>query len=84
MSKIPAQSSTQLAPQDRPKALDTLTAITEQVIAFRYADRTPNLVDIGRVVIGCSRAMHVKDTDERISVENATVLAIAKRHGIVN
>jgi hypothetical protein len=78
MAKAPTSTT------ERPKALDTLTAITEQVIAFRYADRTPNLVDIGRVVIGCSRAMHVKDTDERISVENATVLAIAKQRGLVN
>ena len=69
---------------ERPKALDTLIVITEQAIDFRYGDRKPTLVDIGRVVIAASRVLHVKDLDERISVENAAVLAIAKKRELIN
>jgi hypothetical protein len=61
-----------------------LTSIAEQVLAFRYVDRTPNLVDIGRAVIAASRALHVRDVDERISCENAAVMAIAKKRQLVS
>jgi hypothetical protein len=69
---------------ERPRVLDTLIGITEQAIDFRYGDRKPTLVDIGRVVIAASRVLHIKDLDERISVENATVLAIAKKRELIH
>jgi hypothetical protein len=65
MPKVPTTT-------ERPKALDTMVAITEMVLAFRMHDRTPNLVDIGRAVI-----------DERISCENAAVMTIAKKRQLV-
>ncbi len=83
MSKAPVQSSTQ---PERPKALDTLIAITEQAIAFRYAgsNRVPSLVDIGRVTIAASRTLHIRDVDEKISLENACVMTIAKKRELIN
>jgi hypothetical protein len=71
-------------PAERPKPLDTLIAITEQAIAFRYVDRVPSLVDIGRITIAASRILHVKDLDEKISIENAAALAIAKKRELIN
>lgn len=72
--------------EPRPKATDVLTSIADQALAFRYAgsNRMPTLVDIGRVVIAASRVLHIKDLDERISVENACVLAIAKKRELIN
>src|SRR3984885_6344858 len=55
------------------------TDYPEQAIAFRYVDRVPSLVDIGRITIAASRILHVKDLDEKISIENAAALAIAKK-----
>lgn len=78
------QSAKPTTADERPKALDTLIGITDRALAFRYVDRTPTLVDIGRVVIAASRVLHIRDLDERISVENATVLALAKRRNLVS
>jgi hypothetical protein len=48
------------------------------------ADRTPTLVDIGRVVIAASRMLHIKDLDERNSVKNTVVLALSKKRQLVS
>jgi hypothetical protein len=68
---------------DRPKALDTLIGITDLVIAHRYPERTPTLGDLARVVGLASRSLRISDLDERISVENAATLAVAKRMGVI-
>ena len=39
---------------EKPKALDMLTSIAEEALDFRYQDRAPNLVDIGRTVLAGS------------------------------
>jgi hypothetical protein len=80
MPKAPVQTTQ----PERPKALDTLIGITEQAIAFRYVDRTPSLLDIGRVVIAASRTLRIADLDERISLENACVMAVAKKRELIN
>lgn len=86
----PAKSTTETGganapPVERPRALDTLIAITEQAIAFRYTDgRAPSLVDIGRVVIAASRTLRIADLDERISLENAAVMSVAKKRELIN
>ena len=80
MAKAPTQS-----PQpERPRALDTLVAIVDQAIAFRFAERTPSLSDVARLVGASSRVLHIRDLDERISVENACVMEIAKKRSLVN
>ena len=67
----------------RPKAADVLVNISEAAIDFRYFNRKVTLVDIGRVVIAASRVLRYDNVDERISVENAAVLALAKKRQLV-
>ena len=80
MAKAPTQSTQ----PERPRALDTLVAIVDQAIAFRFAERTPSLSDVARLVGASSRVLHIRDLDERISVENACVREIAKKRSLVN
>jgi hypothetical protein len=66
------------------KAVDALTAIVDVAIAFRFAERVPTLSDLARVVAASSRVLHIRDLDERISVENAAVMTLAKKRGMVS
>ena len=68
---------------DQPKALETLTAIVDLAVTYRFSERTPTLSDVARVVSSASRVLHVRDLDERIATENAAVLALAKKRGLV-
>ena len=69
---------------ERPKAADALVGITEQAITFRYPERTPSLSDVVRVVSTASRLLRYENQDERIEVENAAVLALAKKRQLVS
>jgi hypothetical protein len=69
---------------ERPKAVDALVDITERAIAFRFADRTPSLNEMVRMVGTASRLLRYADQDERIEVENATVLALAKKRQLMS
>jgi hypothetical protein len=69
---------------EQPKAVDALVGITEQAIAVRYTDRTPTLSDLVRVVSTASRLLRYDNLDERIEVENAAVLALAKKRQLVS
>ena len=69
---------------ERPKAVDTIVGITEQAIAFRFTERTPTLSDVARVVSTASRLLRFADLDERIEVENAAVLMLAKKRQLVS
>jgi hypothetical protein len=60
-----------------------LVNITDQALAFRFGEQTPTLGAIVRMVSTASRTLHIRDLDERISVENVAVLVLAKQHGIV-
>jgi hypothetical protein len=60
-----------------------LTAITELALGFRYPGQVPSVSNIVRTVSSASRCLKYQDIDERISVENATVMAIAKRVGAI-
>jgi hypothetical protein len=80
MPKAPTPTSS-----EKPKVLDVLVAVTEKILDFRYDGvRAPNLVDIGRCTIAASRALHVRDVDERISCENACVMQIARKRQLVS
>jgi hypothetical protein len=68
----------------RPKTLDTLTEIAGLAMAYRFPDRVPTLSDIARVTAVASRCLHIKDTDERISCENAAVLALGKKLAVIS
>ena len=69
---------------ERPKAVDTIIAITEHAIAFRLTERTPTLSDVARVVSTASRLLRSSNLDERIEVENAAVLQLAKKRQLVS
>jgi hypothetical protein len=69
---------------EQPTAVDALVNITEQAIAFRYADRTPSLSDMVRLVSTASRLLRYANQKERIEVENSTVLALAKKRQLVH
>jgi len=68
---------------ERPKSVDRLIGIVEQAIAFRFTDRPPRLSDVARIVNTASRLLKFSDLDERIEVENAAVLALAKKRQLV-
>lgn len=69
---------------ERPKAVDTLVGIVDLAITFRYPEKTPLLSDVARVVGASSRVLRIADLDERISVENAAVMALAKKRNLVS
>ena len=69
--------------ETKPKAVDCLVGIVEQAIAFRFTERTPTLSDLARLVNTASRLLRYSNLDERIEVENATVLALAKKRQLV-
>jgi hypothetical protein len=69
---------------EKSKALDVLTSIAEEALDFRYQDRAPNLVDIGRTVLAGSRMLRFRDRNERTDCENQAVMAIAKRQQLVS
>jgi hypothetical protein len=72
------------ATADRPKGLDVLVNITETALAFRFTERTPTLSDVARVVNTASRLLRFSNLDERIEVENAAVIALAKKRALVS
>jgi hypothetical protein len=69
---------------ERPKAVETLVDIAERAIVFRFTDKTVTLSDVVRVVGTASRLLRYDNVDERIEVENATVLALAKKRQLVS
>jgi hypothetical protein len=69
---------------ERPKAVDALIGLTELAITFRYTDRAPTLSDVARVVNTASRLLRFSNIDERIEVENAAVLQLAKKRQLVS
>ena len=69
---------------ERSKAVDTLVGIVDLAITFRFPEKTPSLSDVARVVGASSRVLRIADLDERISVENAAVMALAKKRNLVN
>jgi hypothetical protein len=69
---------------DQPKTLDTLVAISDLAVAHRFQDRTPRLSDVARIVALASRVLHIRNIDERISVENAAVLALGKKRSLLS
>jgi hypothetical protein len=67
----------------RPKATEALAAITEIVLQFRD-DEKPTLSGIARITGRASGLPRIQDLDERISVENAATVQIAKRHNLMS
>jgi hypothetical protein len=72
--KQPAKASA-----EQTKTLDVLVEISDLAVGHRFVDRTPKLVDVARAVALASRLLRFSDVDERIEIENAAVLALAKK-----
>jgi hypothetical protein len=68
---------------ERPKSVDTLIGITEMALAYRYTERNPTLSDVARTVAIASRLLRYSNLDEKIEVENAAVLGLVKKRGLV-
>jgi hypothetical protein len=79
--KAPA---TKAATAERPKALDTLVAIVDLAVGYRFQEKVPTLADIVRVTGASSRALSYDNVDEKIEVENATVMELARKRGLVS
>jgi hypothetical protein len=69
---------------EQPKAVAALTIIAETVLQFRHADQNPTLSEIARIAGRASGLLRIADLDEKISVENAATIALAKKLNIVS
>jgi hypothetical protein len=67
----------------RQKAIDTLTAVSDLIIAYRYAEKVPTLGNVARAVAAAARTLHI-DANERVATENSCVLAVAKKLGVIS
>jgi hypothetical protein len=68
---------------ERPTATDTLVSISELVLKFRGEEK-PNLATVARVANRASGLLRLKDLDEKMEVENAATIQIAKKHGLMS
>ena len=69
---------------ERPKALDTLTNIVDQAVAYRYPDRSPSVSEVARLASPASRLFRYSNVDEKIELENRVVLEFTKRKAMVS
>ena len=70
--------------EPRPRGIDVLVGVTDIVLAFRFADRTPTLSDMARVVSTASRLLRFSNLDERIETENQAVLMLARKRQLIS
>jgi hypothetical protein len=66
----------------KPAATDTLVNIAAQVLAFRGEEKSA-LATIARLMNRASGLLRLADLDERLEVENAATVAIAKKHNLL-
>lgn len=72
-------------PAERPKAVEVLAAITEIAMQFRTGpEQSPTLNEIARITGQASRLLRITDLDEKISVENAATVQLAKKHNLMS
>jgi hypothetical protein len=67
---------------EQPKAVEACIAIAEIALQFR-GDEKPNLSAIARVTSRASGLLRIKDTEEKLTVENAATVALAKKHNLL-
>jgi hypothetical protein len=68
----------------KPKSIDTLAAITELALNYRFAERTPTLSDVARLVNVASRLLRFDSVDAKIEIENATTILLARKRQLVS
>ena len=76
-------STAKTAEHPAPKATDALVNIVDQAIAFRFPETVPTLAAIVRLVGSASRVLGIRDLDERLSVENAATMVLAKNRKLI-
>ena len=82
-TRAPAAHNPQSLPNSRePLILWSLWSIRQS--RFDSLNECPRWQIIARVVSASSRVLHIRDLDERISVENAAVMVLAKKRNLVN
>ena len=62
----------------KPSATDTLASVVELVIKFR--EDKPTIAAIARVTNRASHLLRIGGLDERLEVENAATIALAKKY----
>jgi hypothetical protein len=80
MSKTPTAKT---EPTGQPKAADTLIAVAEAVLAYRNEKRV-TLALLSRLMNRASGMLRINDIDERLELENAATLTLAKKLGLVS
>jgi hypothetical protein len=72
-------------PENQPRAVEALASIVELALPFRMgAGQQPTLSEIARLAGQASRLLRLADVDEKISVENAGTVALAKKRGLMS
>jgi hypothetical protein len=79
-----AVKTTATVSTERPRALDTLTNIINEAVAYRFPDRTPSVSEVARLAATASRLMRFSNIDERIEYENRCVLEFTQRKATVS
>jgi hypothetical protein len=67
-------------PASKPKAADTLITVAEAVLAYRNEKRV-TLALLSRIMNRASGMLRINDIDERMELENAATLTLAKKLG---
>jgi hypothetical protein len=75
--------TTKPEPASRPTAADTLIAVAEAVLAYRNEKRV-TLALLSRLMNRASGMLRINDIDERLELENAATLTLAKKLGLVS
>jgi hypothetical protein len=76
-------TKTETAASSAPKATDTLIAVAEAVLAYR-AEKRVTLALLSRLMNRASGMLRFDDLDQRLEVENAATIAMAKKLGLVS
>jgi hypothetical protein len=77
------KTPTKPEPTSRPTAADTLIAVAEAVLAYRNEKRV-TLALLSRLMNRASGMLRINDIDERLELENAATLTLAKKLGLVS
>jgi hypothetical protein len=67
----------------KPKAADTLIVMAEAALAYRN-DKRVTLALLSRIMNRASGLLRINDIDERMELENAATLTLAKKLGLVS
>jgi hypothetical protein len=76
------KTPTKTEPASKPTAADTLIVMAEAALAYRN-DKRVTLALLSRLMNRASGMLRINDIDERMELENAATLTLAKKLGLV-